>query len=93
MDIFIFSIIFAIVWFGVSVVWNLVKSIHPTTPAAMFAINNRVYGWFFGLVFLNLTITAFIIGYYYYRKQINVGPVGPRGYPGLEGDRVIIKTG
>lgn len=92
MEILIFSVIVAILWFAISVVWNLVKSVHPTTPGILSLVNNKGYAWFFGLLFLNLALTAFIIGYYYYKTQVGVGPAGPRGYPGLEGDRVVINT-
>jgi hypothetical protein len=90
MEIVIVSIAFAIIWFTISIGWNLVKSVYPTTPSALTFDNNKGYAWFFGLVIVNLIITAFIIGFYYYKTRINYGPPGPRGYPGEDGVSVQV---
>lgn len=93
MEIVIASIAFAIVWFTISIGWNLVKSVYPTTPSALKFDNNKGYACFFGLVIVNLIITAFIIGFYYYKTRVSKGPSGVRGYPGQDGASVqVIKS-
>ena len=93
MEIVIASIAFAIVWFTISIGWNIVKSVYPTSPSALKFDNNKGYAWFFGLVIVNLIITAFTIGFYYYKTRINVGPPGVRGYPGQDGGAIqVIKV-
>ena len=90
MEIIIASIAFAVIWFIVSIGWNLVKSVYPTAPSALKFDNNKGYAWFFGLVIVNLIITAFIIGFYYYKTRVSKGQPGPRGYPGQPGGQIQI---
>ena len=90
MEIILASIAFAVIWFIVSIGWNLVKSVHPTTPSALTFNNNKGYAWFFGLVIVNLIITTFIIGFYYYKTRVSRGLPGLRGYPGADGGQIQV---
>jgi len=90
MEIILASIAFAVIWFMVSIGWNIVKSVHPTSPSALTFNNNKGYAWFFGLVIVNLIITAFIIGFYYYKTRVNSGLPGLRGYPGADGGQIQV---
>lgn len=90
MEIIIASIAFAVIWFIVSIGWNVVKSVYPTAPSALKFDNNKGYAWFFGLVIVNLIITAFITGFYYYKTRVNKGAPGPRGYPGQPGVQIQV---
>ena len=90
MEIILASVAFAVIWFIVSIGWNLVKSVHPTTPSALKFDNNKGYAWFFGLVIVNLIITAFIIGFYYYKTRVMRGLPGLRGYPGTDGGQIQV---
>jgi hypothetical protein len=90
MEIILASIAFAVIWFVVSIGWNIVKSVHPTSPSALKFDNNKGYAWFFGLVIVNLIITAFIVGFYHYKTRMARGLPGLRGYPGPDGGRIQV---
>jgi hypothetical protein len=90
MEIILASIAFAVIWFVVSIGWNIVKSVHPTSPSALKFDNNKGYAWFFGLVIVNLIITAFIVGFYYYKTRMARGLPGLRGYPGQDGGQIQV---
>ncbi len=90
MEIILASIAFAAIWFIVSIGWNIVKSVYPTSPSALKFDNNKGYAWFFGLVIVNLIITAFIVGFYYYKTRVAIGLPGLRGYPGPAGGQMQI---
>lgn len=93
MEIILASIAFAVIWFVVSIGWNLVKSVYPTSPSALTFNNNKGYAWFFGLVIVNLIITGFIIGFYYYKTRVSRGLPGLRGYPGPNDSQIQVIQG
>lgn len=77
-------IILIIVFFGHTLV-NLLSSINTVGQSSKL---NSGYLWFISLLILNVTILAFIIGFYYYKINTpgKSGISGEFGIPGESGD-------
>tara|TARA_Y100000389_G_C17411210_1_gene491024 strand:+ start:965 stop:1321 length:357 start_codon:yes stop_codon:yes gene_type:complete len=83
MEIIILAILFMIIFYSlgnVGYIFNFVKE--------KVNVQDNIYGymWFFSILFINLILIGYTIGYYHYVKKNSFGPIGTKGYPGQVGD-------
>ena len=83
MKIILAAILFTIVFYSIGKIGYIINFIKGLTPT-----QGTLYGfmWFFSILFINLILIAYTIGYYYYAKKHSYGPSGPKGYPGKVGE-------
>lgn len=83
MKIILLAILFMIVFYSlgkIGYIINFIKNQKRTD------INIYGFMWFFSILFINLILISYTIGYYNYVKNNSYGPSGHKGYPGKVGD-------
>ena len=83
MKIILAAILFMIVFYSIGKIGYIINFIKGLTST-----QRNLYGfmWFFSILFINLILIAYTIGYYHYAKDNSYGPSGPKGYPGKVGE-------
>jgi hypothetical protein len=80
------AVILAILYyFGISLGRVLYDIFISQTKKLKLDINKTGTIWYIGLIFINMLILAFIISFYYYKSNYDIGIMGPSGYPGVKG--------
>ena len=83
MKIILLAILFMILFYSLSKIGYIINFVKNQTSSQ---INIYAYMWFFSILFINLILIAYTIGYYYHAKNNSYGPFGRKGYPGKVGD-------
>ena len=83
MKIILLAILFMIVFYSLGKIGYIINLFKAQTTSQF---NRYGFMWFFSILFINLILIAYTIGYYYYAKKHSYGPSGPKGYPGKVGE-------